>query len=104
MVPADGAEGLAFLTSLTNRVDTPETREAFVLATMESAYFKLLLGDLDGTKDAIDSSEKILGQLDSVDLVVHASFYRVSGDYYKVSPAWRRCGGGGEARSAVDGS
>lgn len=53
---------------------------------MESAYFSLLLGDHEGTKAAIDSSEKILDQLDSVDLVVHASFYRVSGDYYKVSP------------------
>ncbi len=70
---------------------------------MESAYFKLLLGDLDGTKEAIDSSEKILDQLDSVDLVVHASFYRVSGDYYKVSrpvaePMW-----GTGVRSAPDG-
>lgn len=61
---------------------------------MESAYFKLLLGDLDGTKSAIDASQKILDQLDSVDLVVHASFYRVSGDYYKVSTNTAGCGAG----------
>lgn len=64
-----------------------------MLATMESAYFKLLLGDHEGTKAAIDQSQKILDQLDSVDLVVHASFYRVSGDYFKVRPCWGECGG-----------
>lgn len=51
---------------------------------MESAYFKLLLGDNEGTKSAMDECEKVLDGLDSVDLTVHASFYRVSGDYYKV--------------------
>lgn len=51
---------------------------------MESAYFKLLLGDNEGTKETMDKCEKILDQMDSVDLAVHASFYRVSGDYHKV--------------------
>jgi 26S proteasome regulatory subunit N9 len=51
---------------------------------MESAYFKLLLGDNEGTKEAMDKCEKILDRMDSVDLAVHASFYRVSGDYFKV--------------------
>lgn len=55
-----------------------------MLATMESAHFKLLLGDNEGTKEAMDKCEKILDSLDSVDLTVHASFYRVSGDYFKV--------------------
>lgn len=80
---ADGTQGLAFLTTLTAKFDTPNTREAFVLGTMESAHFKLLLGDNEGTKEAMDQCGKILDLLDSVDLVVHASFYRVSGDYYK---------------------
>lgn len=80
----DGTQGLAFLTTLTAKFDTPNTREAFVLGTMESAHFKLLLGDNEGTKEAMDQCGKILDLLDSVDLVVHASFYRVSGDYYKV--------------------
>ncbi|KAI5478256.1 hypothetical protein MNV49_005321 [Pseudohyphozyma bogoriensis] len=79
----DGTQGLNFLTALVSKLDTPNTREAFVLATMESAHFKLLLGDGEGTKEAMDACEKILDGLDSVDLVVHASFYRVSGDYYK---------------------
>ncbi|KAM0752324.1 PCI-domain-containing protein [Meredithblackwellia eburnea MCA 4105] len=79
----DGNQALEFLTKLTTQLDTPKTKEAFVLATMESAHFKLLLGDNEGTKEAMDKCEKVLDQLDSVDLVVHASFYRVSGDYYK---------------------
>lgn len=56
-----------------------------MLVTMERAHFKLLLGDADETKEAMDKCEKILDLLDSVDLAVHASFYRVSGDYWKVS-------------------
>ncbi|SCV69735.1 BQ2448_1129 [Microbotryum intermedium] len=80
---SDGTQGLEFLTTLTKKVDTPETREAYVLSTMEAAYFKLLLGDNEGTKQAIDECAKVLEALDSVDLVVHASYYRVAGDYYK---------------------
>ena len=72
---------------LTEKVNTPNTQEAFVLATMESAHFKLLLGNHEGTKQAMDQCEKILDAMDSVDLTVHASFYRVSGDYFKVSRA-----------------
>ncbi|SGY14197.1 BQ5605_C010g06097 [Microbotryum silenes-dioicae] len=80
-----GTQGLHFLTRLAGKVDTPETREAYVLATMEAAYFKLLLGDNEGTKIAIDTCAKVLDAMDSVDLVVHASYYRVAGDYYKLT-------------------
>lgn len=55
-----------------------------MLATMELAHFKLLLGEPDAAKESMDKCEKILDMLDSVDLAVHASFYRVSGDYFKV--------------------
>lgn len=41
-------------------------------------------GEYDAAKEARDQCEKILDHLDAVDLAVHASFYRVSGDYYKV--------------------
>lgn len=50
---------------------------------MEAAHFKLLLGDADGTKAAMDKCGKILDTFDAVETAVHASFYRVSGDYYK---------------------
>ncbi|CEQ43232.1 SPOSA6832_05144 [Sporobolomyces salmonicolor] len=80
---AEGTAAVAFLETFIPKFDTPETREAFVLVTMERGHFKLLLGEAEETKEAMDKCEKILDQLDSVDLVVHASFYRVSGDYWK---------------------
>lgn len=55
-----------------------------MLATMETAHFKLLLGDMVGTKEAMDQCGKIVEALDSVERGVHATYYRVSGDYYKV--------------------
>lgn len=51
---------------------------------MESAHFKLLLGNLDETKKDMDKCEVVMQELDSTDLGVSASFYRVCGDYYKV--------------------
>jgi len=60
-----------------------QQQDAFVFATMEAAHFKLVLGDLEGTKDAIDRCAKILDGFDSVEHAVYAAFYRVSGDYYK---------------------
>ncbi|KAK4057286.1 DNA topoisomerase 1 [Microbotryomycetes sp. JL221] len=79
----DGTKALEFLETLAQKVDTPTTKQAFVLATIESAYFKLLLGDNEATKQAMDKCQNVLDTLDSVELIVHASFYRVSGDYYK---------------------
>jgi 26S proteasome regulatory subunit N9 len=54
------------------------------LASMEAAHYKLVLNDADSTKQAIESSEKILDSMPSVDPVTHAGFYRVCADYYKV--------------------
>ncbi|EGU11384.1 hypothetical protein RTG_02539 [Rhodotorula toruloides ATCC 204091] len=50
---------------------------------MERGHFLLLLGQPEAAKEAMDQCQKVLDQLDSVDLAVHASFYRVSGDYWK---------------------
>lgn len=73
------------MTKLTEKVSTPLTQEAFVLASMEVSHFKLLLGDMESAKEIIDKCEKVLESLDSVDMGVNAGFYRVCGDYYKVS-------------------
>ncbi|CAG8473224.1 3011_t:CDS:2, partial [Scutellospora calospora] len=80
---SDYNEALAFLTSLVEKVDTPETRDAYVLAVTETAYIKLRLFDLEGTKAAMDECEKILDTFDSVETIIHASFYRVCADFYK---------------------
>ncbi|KAK0531684.1 26S proteasome regulatory subunit [Tilletia horrida] len=57
--------------------------DAYVFATMEAAHFKLILGDLEGTKAAMTRSARVLDTFDSVEHAVHAAYYRVSGDYYK---------------------
>ncbi|CBQ71239.1 related to 26S proteasome regulatory particle chain RPN9 [Sporisorium reilianum SRZ2] len=79
----DPAKALAFLEQLATKVDSPESQDAYVYALMEAAHFKLLLGDADGTKAAMDKCGKILDGFDAVETAVHASFYRVCGDYYK---------------------
>jgi len=52
---------------------------------MEAAHFQLLLGDLESTSQAMEKCSKILDTFDAVEMATHAAFYRVSGDYHKVS-------------------
>ncbi|CAJ0912407.1 686_t:CDS:2 [Entrophospora sp. SA101] len=80
----DYNQALEFLTSLVEKVNSPETHDAYVLAVMETAYIKLMLNDLEGTKSAIDECEKILDSFDSVETIIHASYYRVCAEFYKV--------------------
>lgn len=58
--------------------------EAYALSLSSIAYAKLLLGDLEGCKTAMDECEAILANCDGVDGIVNAGFYAVAGDYYKV--------------------
>ena len=82
---SDPASALEFLEKLANTTDTPDSQEAFVFAKMEAAHFKLILGDVEGTKLAMDQCGKILDTFNTVEKGVHASYYRVCGDFYKVS-------------------
>ena len=70
---------------MTEKVNKDETREAYVLAKMETTHFGLLLGDLDSTKADLEECSKHLDRFDSVDPQINASFLRVSADYYKVT-------------------
>ncbi|KAI8352077.1 hypothetical protein BD560DRAFT_409073 [Blakeslea trispora] len=81
---SDVNESVSFLNEIIAKVDTPETKDVYVLALMESAQFKLRLNQTEQVKKAIDDSEKILDGFDSVDTIIYASFYRVSAEYYKV--------------------
>lgn len=80
----DHKEAREFLKTLTEKVNKDETRDAYVLAKMETTHFGLLLGDLDSTKSDLDECSKYLDGFDSVDPHINASFLRVSADYYKV--------------------
>jgi len=76
---------LEFLSSLLERVSQQQAT-ALLLATL--AHAKLLYGDMSGTKAEIDKCSKLLDTMDSVEPNVHAAFYNVAADYYKVKPAY----------------
>lgn len=92
----DHEEALEFLTTIAAKVNKPTSKDAYVYATVEVARIKLLLKDMDGARKALNEAEKNLETFDSVESVVHASFYRVNADYYNVCPlaqfasAWYR--------------
>ncbi|KAJ5814684.1 hypothetical protein N7474_006461 [Penicillium riverlandense] len=79
---ADDQERLAFLTSLADRVDKAETQDAHVYALADVANVKLRLKDLDGAQKDLASCQRVLDTFDSVETVVHASFYKVNSDYH----------------------
>lgn len=76
-------DALVFLESLAKQVDNPSSRDAFVFATIEAARVRLLLGKVDGAKESIEKAGQALDEFDSVDPIIHASYYRISADYYK---------------------
>lgn len=43
-----------------------------------------MFGDMAGTKVDIDECAKVLDDLDGVEPTVHAAYYGVAADYYKV--------------------
>ncbi|KAK3706863.1 26S proteasome regulatory subunit [Vermiconidia calcicola] len=79
----DDNERLNFLTTLTSRVDKPGSQDAYVFALTSVASVRLRLDQTSGARKDLDKCEGILDTFDSVETVVHASFYRVSADYYQ---------------------
>ena len=72
------------MTTLASKVNKPASQDAYVYATVAVASVKLRMHDFDGTRKQLDEAERILDSFDSVETVVHASFYRVNADYYQV--------------------
>lgn len=98
---ADPAQALEFLQTLLKEVDTPTTREAYLLCLCESAHFSLLQGDLATVQTSLSTASKELEATDNIPSNVYSSFYRVSGDlakskadyvgYYKNSLLYLAC-------------
>ena len=88
----DDGSKLSFVNALAERVNKPESQDAFVYATIAEADIKLQLGDASGACEKLELAEKILESFDSVETVVHASFYRVSAGYHKVRTFDKECG------------
>ncbi len=81
----DPSAAHAFLDSYASKLSADANhRDAFVLATMEAAHYKLVIGDTQGCKDSINASEKILDSLNNVPSIINATYYRVSADYFKI--------------------
>ena len=83
IVYKDDNERLNFLTTLTSRVDKPASQDAYVFALTSVASVRLRLGQTAEARKDLDKCEGILDTFDNVETVVHASFYRVSADYYQ---------------------
>lgn len=80
----DDQERLSFLTTLANKTNTTDTQDAYVYALADVANVKLSLKDLDGAQKDLATCQQVLDTFDSVETVVHASFYKVNADYYHV--------------------
>jgi 26S proteasome regulatory subunit N9 len=71
-------------TELAKRVNKPASQDAYVFAQVAVSLTFMNTGDLPKSRELLDECEKILDGFDSVETVVHASFYRQNASYYKV--------------------
>ncbi|KAG8630513.1 hypothetical protein KVT40_002132 [Elsinoe batatas] len=76
-------ERLSFLKTLSENVNKPSSQDAYVYALSAVAEVHLCLGELDNARSTLDTCETILDTFDAVEASVHASFYRVSAEYYQ---------------------
>lgn len=65
-------------------MDKPDSQDAYIYALADVASVKLRLPDLDGAQKDLATCQRLLDSFDSVETVVHASFYKVNADYYHV--------------------
>ncbi|KAK8091657.1 Bcrpn9 [Apiospora hydei] len=79
----DTQERLSFLQDLAEKVDSEDSQDAHVYATVAGALTKLNLEDNEGARKDLDKAEKILEHFDSVETKVHAAFYRTNATYYQ---------------------
>lgn len=79
----DNRERLEFLQSVVRKVDTEDSKDALVFASVAVAQVKLSLGELDEARKDLDMAERILDSLDSVEVIVHAAFYDANASYYQ---------------------
>lgn len=79
----DPQEARNFLAKLADKVDTPESWDANLFATIEIARVDLALGKVDDAKELLDKAGKTMDKQDSLDAVINASYYDVKAEYFK---------------------
>lgn len=72
--------------ALAAKVNKPASQDAYVFAQVAVAQTTMGAGDLPAARKLLDEAEGILDNFDSVETVVHASFYRENADYFQVCP------------------
>ncbi|KAI8670732.1 26S proteasome regulatory subunit [Fusarium falciforme] len=77
-------ERLEFLQSVAKKVDNENSQDAYVFALVAVARAKLDLEELDSARKDLDTAERILDSFDSVENIVHASFYDANATYYQL--------------------
>ncbi|KAM3450866.1 hypothetical protein MY3296_005740 [Beauveria thailandica] len=87
----DNRERLEFLQSVANKVDTEDSKDALVFASVAVAQVKLSLNELDEARKDLDAAERVLDSLDSVEVIVHAAFYDANASYYQASHPTQQC-------------
>ncbi|KAJ1675771.1 26S proteasome regulatory subunit [Spiromyces aspiralis] len=60
-----------------------EKQNAYILSLLESASIKLLMLDLDYTRNTLRDCERRMDLVDHVNPTIYSYFYRLSSDYYK---------------------
>jgi hypothetical protein len=70
--------------ALADKVNKPDSQDAYVLAQVAIAHTYLGKEDFAEARKILDECEGILDTFDAVETVVHASFYRENADYFKV--------------------
>lgn len=84
ILSTDDPDRLSFLTSLADKVNKPESQDAYIYALADVANVKQRLQNLDGAQKDLEVCQKVLDTFDAVETVVHASFYKVNADYFHV--------------------
>jgi len=86
----DRHQAIQFLRPVTAKLDKEDTRLAYIRSVMETADYHLALDDVQECHTAMEQCEVLLealgagqGAIGGIPVEIHASFYRVSANYYK---------------------
>ncbi|KAI9844464.1 MAG: 26S proteasome regulatory subunit [Sclerophora amabilis] len=75
---------LNFTKDLAALVNKPESQDGYVFACSAASNILLELTEVEEARRLLDDSQRILDSFDSVENIVHASFYQANSEYYRV--------------------
>ncbi|ANB12217.1 proteasome regulatory particle lid subunit RPN9 [Sugiyamaella lignohabitans] len=81
---ADSGEALQFVSNIVDKVNSPESVDAYIYAQIELARVKLSLQDLEGAKTLLDEASKSLDSVIANSNIINAAYYAVSSEYFKL--------------------